>query len=599
LIAQRFVGHPNHSVTFCVESYALATRVITAPLVLLAHSDADTSFLTRFGTMTTLTQADYTVGWICALPVELKASIAMLDERHPPLSQETFDTNCYTLGRIGTHNVAMACLPAGHTGNNAAATVAVQIRRTFPSLRFGLMVGIGGAAPSAEHDIRLGDIIVSKPDTNSGGVIQYDFGKTLEGGEFEHTGLLNSPPEALLTAVSAVQADSSAPQSLAHYLSQHTDPELANPGSDQDQLFQADYNHIHEATTCEHCDKNKLEVRNPRDSSNPVVHYGKIASGNQVMRDGSTRESLRKKFDVLCFEMEAAGLMNSFPCIVIRGMCDYADTHKNKVWQPYAAASASAYAKALLVRVSAAHVARTATIPPTASSVYVFSRRLFPLNSLILGRFVIDIEKPWGDYHPDSLEIADNDISTTNYSRIREIFESARTGNSYGKLNKLFSSVTGFSLEEFASIPETTYFLLNSGKYFRKLCGEPETRGWLENTIKYGMTVYMIVGIHTVRPPSTPVDSGRGFTPNSINGENVLAIQYRKVGFRWFIRGAIERAFLKSKCRWAVGRIDGRGAQGDDDDEIVEAHFQDVIDEDDVKSEDNESYSLGGEMFVF
>jgi nucleoside phosphorylase len=49
--------------------------------------------------------------------------------------------------------------------------------------------------------------------------------------------------------------------------------------------------------------------------------------------------------------MEAAGLMNQFPCLVIRGICDYSDTHKNKGWQGYAAMVAAAYAKDLLHRI--------------------------------------------------------------------------------------------------------------------------------------------------------------------------------------------------------------------------------------------------------
>ena len=56
---------------------------------------------------------------------------------------------------------------------------------------------------------------------------------------------------------------------------------------------------------------------------------------------------------VLCVEMEAAGLMDDFPCLVIRGICDYADSHKNKRWQPYAAATAAAYAKELLSTIPA------------------------------------------------------------------------------------------------------------------------------------------------------------------------------------------------------------------------------------------------------
>ena len=70
------------------------------------------------------------------------------------------------------------------------------------------------------------------------------------------------------------------------------------------------------------------------------------------MRHGITRERIRKKYGVFCFEMEAAGLMNDFPCLVIRGICDYSDTHKHKIWQRYAAATAAAYAKELLGVVS-------------------------------------------------------------------------------------------------------------------------------------------------------------------------------------------------------------------------------------------------------
>jgi nucleoside phosphorylase len=86
-----------------------------------------------------------------------------------------------------------------------------------------------------------------------------------------------------------------------------------------------------------------------RDTDIPVIHYGCIASGNQVMKCGKTRDELAKQLDIICFEMEAAGLMDTFPCLVIRGICDYADSHKNKDWQGYAAAAAAAYAKEFLL----------------------------------------------------------------------------------------------------------------------------------------------------------------------------------------------------------------------------------------------------------
>jgi nucleoside phosphorylase len=96
------------------------------------------------------------------------------------------------------------------------------------------------------------------------------------------------------------------------------------------------------------------------------VHYGTIASGNQVIRSAAERHRVSAELGgVLCFEMEAAGLINNFPCLVIRGICDYADSHKNKRWQPYAAATAAACAKEVLSVIPRAEVAKTHTVDQT------------------------------------------------------------------------------------------------------------------------------------------------------------------------------------------------------------------------------------------
>jgi len=243
------------------------------------------------------------------------------------------------------------------------------MRWTFHSIRFGLMVGIGGGVPSEEIDIRLGDVVVSKPEGIYGGVIQYDFGKTVEEGRFKRTGSLNRPPDVLLNAVSSLQAkhireDAEFATHLSELLSKY--PKLrqtaTHQGVEHDQLFEAEYNHQGGGATCRHCEVGRVLPRDNRSGDEPHVHYGLIASGNQVMREGSTRERLRKELHVLCFEMEAAGLMNNFPCLVIRGICDYADTHKNKRWQPYAAATAAAYAKELLSIISKTYVSDTRPI---------------------------------------------------------------------------------------------------------------------------------------------------------------------------------------------------------------------------------------------
>lgn len=309
-----------------------------------------------------LSREDYTVAWVCALPVELAAAREMLDEEHEALGLDANDNNIYALGRVGQHNAVVACLPLGKTGTNSAVAVAVGMKSVFKSIRFGLMVGIGGGVPSVEADIRLGDVVVSSPHKQHGGVVQYDSGKATPSG-FKRTGFINSPPRILLNAVSNIQANQWVGKSrLLEYLSKLTDlPAFARENAGPDVLFTAGYDHEGGAA-CERCSKEKVIERQSR-SQEIMVHYGTIASGNQVMRDGTTRDRISLGLGgVLCFEMEAAGLMDSFPCLVIKGICDYADSHKNKRWQPYAAATAAAYAKEVLSVIPAAEVAKSRTV---------------------------------------------------------------------------------------------------------------------------------------------------------------------------------------------------------------------------------------------
>lgn len=112
--------------------------------------------------------------------------------------------------------------------------------------------------------------------------------------------------------------------------------------------------------------KKRVAERQPRGNEEAVVHYGTIASGNQVMRDGATRDKVSSELGgILCFEMEAAGLMNSFPCLIIRGICDSADSHKNKNWQHYTAGTAAAYAKEVLSVIPAVKFSNIPTIDDT------------------------------------------------------------------------------------------------------------------------------------------------------------------------------------------------------------------------------------------
>ncbi len=321
-----------------------------------------------------LTNDKYTVGWIAALPHEAIAAKAALDEFHGriPSTKHPSDQNSYILGRISDHNVIIASLPGGVIGTTSATTTAMHMLASFSSIRIGLMVGIGAGIPKIKkdrktnknrdlRDIRLGDVVVSQPAGIHGGVKQYDFGKAIAGGDFQPSGFLNSPPRALLNAVSVLRqlhegGESDMPTILSQMLKNlnNATPSYEYPGPELDRLFEVTYSHPEDEETCEDCDEAKEITRPDRPTNSSRVHCGVIASGNQVIKDPAVRDRLGS--DCICFEMEAAGLMNDFPCLVIRGICDYADTHKNDSWQRYAAAAAAACAKEILRNMSEVEV---------------------------------------------------------------------------------------------------------------------------------------------------------------------------------------------------------------------------------------------------
>ncbi|KAJ5792491.1 uncharacterized protein N7503_008469 [Penicillium pulvis] len=254
-----------------------------------------------------LTHDEYTIAWVCALHIEMAAARAMLDYIHQPLPTHAGDTNTYVLGSIKQHQVVITCLPADQYGTNNAATVMTNMKRTFTAVRLSLMVGIGGGVPSM-CDIYLGDVVV-------GTRVMYRI-----------------------------------PSILQQKLEVNTD--YSRPNS-PDHLFLAAYDHVSPLmAACGGCDHSKIVPRRKRPADKIVIHYGAIASGNQVMRHGITRDNVAQELDVICFEMESAGLMDILPCLPIRGICDYSDSHKNKDWQRYAAATTAAYARELIEEIS-------------------------------------------------------------------------------------------------------------------------------------------------------------------------------------------------------------------------------------------------------
>ncbi|KAH7148140.1 hypothetical protein DER46DRAFT_651274 [Fusarium sp. MPI-SDFR-AT-0072] len=306
----------------------------------------------------------YTIGWIAALPIERAAATALLHDRHDApegFDQHRSDANSYTWGRIGDHNVVIASLPAGVYGTTSAATTASNLIHSLPHIRIGLLVGIGGgiARPDEGQDIRLGDIVVSQPDGTTGGVVQYDLGKATANGGWERKGSLDKPPLVLLHALASLQAEHEiAPSKMPDLLQAmwEANPSMKRPksdytyqGTENDRLFKSQHDHAG-GSNCDKCDPSWEVTRKQRESTEPEIHYGVIASGNKLIKDAATRDSLSEdtRYQCLCVEMEAAGLMDRFPCLVIRGICDYADSHKNDQWQRYAAATSAAFAVELL-----------------------------------------------------------------------------------------------------------------------------------------------------------------------------------------------------------------------------------------------------------
>ena len=295
----------------------------------------------------------YTVAWLAPLEIEAQAALHMLDNRHQgrfPMSRG--DDYVFQAGDMCGHNVIIATLPAGQEyGTGSAAALAGQVRAFFPNLWFGLLVGVAAGLPNLSRipplDIRLGDVLVGLPTGESAGLIAYDLGKETGNDGFQllrFGHVLANTETVVRSAIGSIKlrAPNDTEVFLPYYESikykEHANGTFIDPGQEQDRLYQLDSNGIE-----------YLVVRPPRlGSKRARVWYGPIGSGEKLVKNAQKRNELRDKYNVIGLEMEAAGTMNRIPVGVIRGVCDYGDEHKNKEWQPYAAAMAAAYAKAVL-----------------------------------------------------------------------------------------------------------------------------------------------------------------------------------------------------------------------------------------------------------
>ncbi|KAJ4267504.1 hypothetical protein NW762_003611 [Fusarium torreyae] len=324
---------------------------------------------------------DFQIAIVCALALEYNAVNHIVDEFWDGnnLGRSAGDPNTYSVGRIADSNVVLVLLSG--MGKVSAASATASLRSSYPNLELVLVTGICGGVPKphANEELILGDVIISKA------VVQHDLGRRYPD-KFETKDTLDDrlgrPTRNIRNFIALFEADRSRDR-LEEKAALHLGDlqsrakgkrRAANyqyPGADKDHLFNASYRHSHHSTctTCSDssnnvcemsrklacrelgCDEKQLVQRNrltSKDAQDPFVFIGHLGSGDTAITPGEERDRLSKTHNLIAFEMEGAGVWDEIPCIIVKGVCDYADGHKNKDWQNFAAATAASVAKALI-----------------------------------------------------------------------------------------------------------------------------------------------------------------------------------------------------------------------------------------------------------
>lgn len=297
--------------------------------------------------------AKYIIGWIIAIKTEFSASATFFDEKHDNVDTIDNNENAYLFGSIGIYNVVMAFLPKSRINTNPAASAIGDMVRSFPNLRFVIMVGIACGIPTVYNNIRFGDVIVGVPGNGQNGVRYCDFGVSKQNADFKKYGHLNGPPTKIFGAITRFHTKyTRRGYDFEKRITANLDknPPIKNrfsrPKTDIFYKPDCEYPIGKNINLCNiiYFPKSILE-RIKRNENNFIrIYYGIIVSGNRQIEDVIYRNKYAEEANIFCFEMEAAGIMNRFPYLVIRGICDYADTHINKDWQSFAAMAAAAYA---------------------------------------------------------------------------------------------------------------------------------------------------------------------------------------------------------------------------------------------------------------
>ncbi|KAF4971868.1 hypothetical protein FZEAL_9725 [Fusarium zealandicum] len=371
---------------------------------------------------------DFEVAIICALPLEYDAVTYVFDEfwdeNGDQYGRASKDPNTYTTGRIGNYSVVLALLP--QIGKANAASAAASMRSSYGGLRLCLLVGVCGGLPFPQNgEIWLGDVIISKT------VVQYDFGRQYPDKFSRKSTIedsLGRPNKDIRGLVATFETDRGIDQLEERITAilQQLQAKVATTkrrgkynylGMEKDVLFDSTERHKHHVSpTCicddcfndsnpvcdeavgsscadlgckDHCSvarKRRSPEQQPGlriDDATPsvAVHVGTIASGDSVIKSAVHRDKVSSDTAAIGFEMEGAGVWDEVPCIVVKGVCDYADSHKAKGWQNFAAATAASASKAILERYIRADKARQVASNDNSGqsqSVRAFSTVPFP-----------------------------------------------------------------------------------------------------------------------------------------------------------------------------------------------------------------------------
>ncbi|KAL9056813.1 MAG: hypothetical protein Q9162_002684 [Coniocarpon cinnabarinum] len=291
-----------------------------------------------------LDPSSYKIAWICAHPFEMDAARACLDEVYEsPPAATAADTNIYIHGRIGNHLIIIARPSPNAFGIASMVTRIRLLLYSFSRVRLGFQIGIGSGVPTAKN-LELGDVIVAlspeRPPFESQSLVELRIGSSIRPTRRSRD-LHPRIPSLIRDAIPVLQSELE--KARLPGIAEHVEDVLnSNPHIREE--YKRPERSMHEV------DFTKASAQLGRDP--PLVHHGKIASTDIYVKDAQTRDRIWDKYEVLCLEREAFGVPDILPRVVIRGICDFADSRHDQQWQRYAALTAAVYTKELLKKIS-------------------------------------------------------------------------------------------------------------------------------------------------------------------------------------------------------------------------------------------------------